>query len=89
VQDDLLRPGADDLHAADRDLAREAVLERLFDPRFDESGETGRAEVPPAAADDQQHQHETDAEEPEDPLHAAPHRAAALALARRPPAAPP
>src|SRR5205807_1312683 len=79
----LRLPPPDDHHLADRHLAPQSVPERLLNPDEHEAGEVGGAEIPPAAADDQEDQEKGAEAAEKDDAQASPHGPLALALTGR------
>src|SRR4051812_4623601 len=82
IDDDAALASALDLYGFNINIAAEARLECFLDPQANQSGETRRPEVPPAAADDQRDEDEEADRGAAHPLEAAPHRAAPLPLPR-------
>ena len=82
VDDHALRARLDDRDLADGHVAAEARFERVLDALSHQVGEARRAEIPPAAADDDEQDDQSDREDPDQTFEATKHRALALALAR-------
>ncbi len=83
VEDDPGMLAGHDLDAVNGDLALQFRLERLLHAQLDEVREARRAEVPPAAADDEGEEGEAHEERDAHTPHEGPHGTAALTLARR------
>src|SRR5712691_6623953 len=70
-------------HASDRHIATEAGLQRFLDAEPDQVSEIRRAEVPPAATDEEKEKRQRQDDCADQPAEASPHRATPLPLPRR------
>src|SRR5438477_12852851 len=82
VEHDLRQMRPIDRYTADGDFALQPRFERRTDTKPDEIAETRRAEVIPAAADDQKKDDEKEYDSADEPTQASPHRPSPLALSR-------